>query len=81
MVSALDCYMKAARYLEQARASHDDVARTLLLETAKTWRNLADRAKLAEASGGEPSRDDVPPNVDFSDPPVLLPRGKAANLC
>lgn len=49
MVSALDCYMKAARYLEQARASHDDVARALLVEAAKTWRNLARKADAIEA--------------------------------
>lgn len=55
MMSARDYYMKAVRYLEQARACDDDVIRALLMETAKTWRNLADRTKSAEASEGERS--------------------------
>ena len=67
MMSALDCYMKAARYLEDARVSNNDVASALFLEAAKTWRNLADKAKLAEAAGCELSRDDVPPDLDVSD--------------
>lgn len=73
MMSALECYMKAALYLKDARASDNDVARALLLETAKMWRNLAERAKSAEAAGGALSRDDIPPDLDVGDPPVLLP--------
>jgi hypothetical protein len=73
MMSALECYMKAALYLKDARASDNDVARALLLETAKTWRNLAERAKSAEAAGGALSRDDISPDLDIGDPPVLLP--------
>jgi hypothetical protein len=54
-MSACDCYMMAVRYLAQARACDDDVTRALLVETAKTWRNLADRTKSGEASGSEVS--------------------------
>ena len=81
MMSALDCYMKAARYLEDARVSNNDVASALFLEAAKTWRNLADKAKLAEAAGCELSLTMSRRTSTVSDPPVLLPRGKAANLC
>ena len=73
MMSALDCYLKAASCLEHARMCHDDLSRAMWVETAKTWRNLADRAKAAEARGGELGRDDVPSELDFSDPSGLLP--------
>ncbi|MBN9486019.1 MAG: hypothetical protein J0H44_02295 [Alphaproteobacteria bacterium] len=81
MMSALNCYLKAASCLEHSRMCHDDLSRAMWFETAKTWRNLACKAKAAEAKGGELGREDIPPDLDLQDPPVLLPRRKAASLC
>jgi hypothetical protein len=55
MMSALECFMNAARCEEKARASRDRVDRTALQETAQIWRKLGEESKTAEATVNRPS--------------------------
>lgn len=41
MMSALECYLKAARCEEMARTCADPADRSMLLDTATIWRKLA----------------------------------------
>jgi hypothetical protein len=55
MISALECFMNAARCEEKARASWDRADRAALQETAQIWRKLGEASKATEAKVDAPS--------------------------
>lgn len=52
MRSALECFIRAARCEEMARASSNNHSRSALLETAKIWRKLGEHAEQSGSSRG-----------------------------
>lgn len=50
MMSALECYQKAARCEAMARSSIDRSNACMLRDTAMHWRNLGEAAKVREAA-------------------------------
>ena len=49
MKTALECYLRAAKCEQDAERTQDQLNKTALLETAKHWRALGDRAAGKES--------------------------------
>jgi hypothetical protein len=74
MKTAFECFQRAAKCEGMALAPSDEANRTVLLETAKHWRMLGERAKATEAK--KPSS----PNLDLIAVCASRPKRRASGV-